>query len=87
MKINLKNFQIDKKLMEAKLELEKLNIKTKCDFVGCKNLATIAFFEILDKRKKMSFCDECIKNIYNTYAKTIIPKSIEAPFKRKGRKI
>jgi len=68
------------------MEIEKLNIKTKCDFVGCKNLATVAFFEKIDSRKKMNFCDGCINSIYTAFAKTIIPKGIEAPFKRRGKK-
>lgn len=66
--------------------IEKINMKTKCDFVGCKNLATVAFFDENDKKKKMCFCDDCISELYTTYAKSIIPKCIEAPFKRKGRK-
>ena len=68
------------------MELNYVNIKTKCDFVGCKNLATVAFFEPCDSKKKMNFCNDCIKAIYAEYAKTIIPKGIETPFK-KGRRI
>lgn len=65
------------------MKFEKLNIRTKCDFVGCKNLATVAFFETNDTKKKICFCDKCISGIYDEYAKTVIPKSVEAPFKRR----
>ena len=85
-----KIFQARKKSIikkEKKLELEKLNIKTKCDFTGCKNLANVAFFESNDNKKKMCFCENCINSIYSCYAKTIIPKGIETPYKRKGKKI
>lgn len=63
------------------MNLETINIKTKCDFVGCKNLATIVFFDSEDKKKKMNFCNHCVQSIYDAYAKTITPKGIEAPFK------
>ena len=55
----------------------------KCDFIGCKNLAKVAFIDSNDKKKKMCYCEECIKQIYETYAKTVTPKAIEAPFKKR----
>ncbi|MBO7526953.1 MAG: hypothetical protein J6T74_03540 [Clostridia bacterium] len=65
------------------MELSIIEIKTKCDFVGCKNLAKVAFIYPLDKKKKMNFCEECIKEIYECYAKTITPKALQTPFKNK----
>ena len=65
------------------MELQTIEIKTKCDFVGCKNLAKVAFIYPFDKKKKMNFCEQCIKEIYECYAKTTTPKAIEAPFKHK----
>ena len=63
------------------LNLEDVRIKTKCDFTGCRNIASISFCDTDDKKKKINLCDECVRSIYCTYAKSIVPKSIEAPFK------
>ena len=65
------------------MELQNIEIKTKCDFIGCKNLAKVAFIEKSDRKKKMSFCEECIKQIYDCYARAVTPKAIEAPFKKR----
>lgn len=65
------------------MELIKVDIKTKCDFVGCKNLANVAFIDENDKKKKMCFCNECAKNVYQTYAKQVTPRAIESPFRKR----
>lgn len=67
------------------MELEKTAIKTKCDFCGCKNLAMYTIASVEDGKKRMNFCENCLNEIYQTYAKSIIPKGIEAPFKKKKK--
>lgn len=67
------------------MELEKTIIKTKCDFCGCKNLAMYSIAAVDDAKKRMNFCENCLNEIYQTYAKSIIPKAVEAPFKKKKK--
>ena len=59
--------------------------KTKCDFSGCKNLASVMISHNSDLKKRMCFCDECIDSLYKACAKTITPKAIEAPFKKQKK--
>lgn len=64
------------------MHLKKIAIKTKCDFSGCKNLADVSIFDEMDFSRKLNLCNTCLNHIYECVAKTIIPKSIEAPFKK-----
>lgn len=59
--------------------------KTKCDFSGCKNLANFTILNINDSKNKMCFCDNCLKVIYEAYAQVVIPKAVEAPFKKQKK--
>lgn len=59
--------------------------KTKCDFVGCKNMAEIIIQSQTDLKKKMCFCRECLEALYKAYAKNTTPSGIEAPFKRQKK--
>lgn len=63
------------------LNIDEIRIKTKCDFIGCKNFANVSFFDLNDKRKKLNLCNDCVYSIYGAYARTIVPKGIESPFK------
>lgn len=65
--------------------LEEVKGKTKCDFAGCKNLADFVVSDASDNKKKMCFCDACLKEIYEIYAKFTVPKSVEAPFKKQKK--
>ena len=67
------------------MKIVKIAYKTKCDFPGCKNLAEKNICDEKDSAKKFQLCDECLNNIYNCVAKTIIPKGIEAPFKNQRK--
>ena len=67
------------------MEIAKLSQKTKCDFAGCKNMADVMFLSKNDSRKKMSFCEECLKTMYEVYAKSVTPKAVEAPFKKQKK--
>ena len=70
------------------MELQRCDKKILCDFYGCKNFAT---YTVKTKKafliKQMNFCEECLKEMYESIGKIIIPKAIEAPFKNKKRKV
>ena len=78
----LKKTKHYKNLYGGKVEFVKIDIKTKCDFVGCKNLASLAYLVPNDKKKKMCFCDDCAKEMYLAFAKTVTPKAPKTPFKK-----
>lgn len=63
------------------MKIVKVVYKAKCDFPGCKNLATSSICDEMDCNKKLGLCEECLNQIYQSVAKTIIPKGIKAPFK------
>ncbi|MBQ7884860.1 MAG: hypothetical protein IJ318_02040 [Clostridia bacterium] len=67
------------------MEINKIAIKTKCDFNGCKGLADVSIFDSVDTAKKINLCNSCLKQIYECVAKTVIPKGIDAPFKKQKK--
>ena len=67
------------------MTIAETNLKTKCDFYGCKNLAEIIISSEFDSKRKICFCKDCLNGIYQIYAKSIIPKSIDAPFKKQKK--
>ena len=67
------------------MEINQTTIKTKCDFCGCKNLAKYSVVISNDSKKRMNFCEECLGELYSAYARICVPKSVEAPFKKKKR--
>ena len=64
------------------MQTTKIFLKTKCDFTGCKNMADIRISDEMDNSKKMDLCDLCLTKIYECIAKTIVPKGLNAPFKK-----
>lgn len=64
------------------MEITKCDKKIMCDFYGCKNMAnyTINTKKIFSS-KQMHFCEDCLKEMYESIGKILIPKPIESPFK------
>lgn len=58
----------------------------KCSFCGCRNLAKYSFSTKGFLRKDLVFCEDCMKGMYECFSKTMVPKSVEAPFKKKKTK-
>lgn len=56
-----------------------------CDFEGCKNLAKYAFSTKGFIRKDVVFCEDCMKKMFDCFAKSFVPKAIDAPFKKKKK--
>ena len=67
------------------MELNKIAIKTKCDFVGCKGLADVSIAAENDLSKKLNLCNCCLNQIYECIAKTVVPKGIDGPFKKQKK--
>ena len=65
--------------------ITKLTQKIKCDYAGCKNMAEIMILSETDAKKKMCFCQDCLKSMYDAYAKSVTPKAVEAPFKKQKK--
>lgn len=64
-----------------KMELCTHNVK--CDFYGCKNLAKYSFSTKGFLRKDLVFCEDCMKQMFECFSKQVVPKPVEAPYKRK----
>ncbi len=67
------------------MQIEKCKKATKCDFIGCQNLADYSFSTKGIIRKELSFCDDCLKGMYEEIAKLQVPKATNSPFKLKSR--
>ena len=65
--------------------ITKITHKTKCDYAGCKNMAEVMISSESDIKKKMCFCQECLKAMYEAYSKDVTPKAVEAPFKKQKK--
>ena len=58
------------------MEIRKQQLKLKCDMPGCKNLCGfIVENKSIFGNSKVCFCESCVKNIYEYYAKIVTPKS------------
>ena len=67
------------------MQIEKCLQKTKCDFVGCNNIATYSLSTKGILKRELCFCEECLTQMYEAIGKTIIPKGTNSPFKQKDR--
>ena len=54
---------------------------TKCDFHGCQNLAKYSFSTKGILRRDLSFCESCMRGMYEEIGKLQTPKALEGPFK------
>ena len=63
------------------MEIEKCKHLTKCDFIGCNNLASYSFSTKGLIRRNLCFCEECLKGIYHAIGKIQTPKGMASPFK------
>lgn len=67
------------------MELERCKHMTKCDFYGCNNLAMYSFSTKGIVRRDLSFCESCMKGMYEAIAKIQTPKGTTSPFKPKQK--
>lgn len=67
------------------MQIEKCKKMVKCDFIGCQNLADYSFSTKGIIRKELSFCNDCLKGMYEEIAKLQVPKAANSPFKLKPR--
>ena len=57
-----------------------------CDFYGCKNMAKYSFSTKGFIRRDLSFCDDCMKEMFECFSKRCVPKPVQAPFKVRTKK-
>ena len=67
------------------MEIYPCEHKVKCDFSGCKNLATYTLVKSRILRRDLSFCDECLCEIYQCISKVKAPKALKSHFKLNKR--
>ena len=67
------------------MEIKETVYKVKCDVAGCRNQA-LYYIEnkgfLLDK--SIYLCEHCVEEIYDWYAKKVIPKGISNMLNKKG---
>lgn len=59
----------------------------KCDILGCENKAKYCFAIKSVWHKNFVFCENCMHEMFDCFSKNIIPKGVEAPFKRNRKEI
>lgn len=67
------------------MEIYPCSHKVKCDFMGCKNVASHTLVKNKILRKDISFCDECLGEIYDCISKIRVPKALKSRFKLNKR--
>lgn len=67
------------------MQIEKCKRPTKCDFIGCDNLADYSFSTKGLIKRELSFCNECLKGMYQEIGKLQVPKGTNSPFKLNQR--
>ena len=65
------------------MKMEACSEPLKCDIVGCKNSAKYCFSTKGFVRKEFAFCEDCMKEMYDCFSKVVVPKAIDAPYKRR----
>ncbi len=63
--------------------INQINYKVKCEMVGCKNDANYCIFTKKHFSPKIHFCEDCKQKLYFELGKSIIPKSLDAPYSPK----
>lgn len=67
------------------MNIEKCRVKQKCDFIGCNNIADYSLNLEGSVKRDLSFCDRCLKEMYEAIGKVQIPKGVSSPFKLNKR--
>ena len=67
------------------MQIEKCLQKTKCDFVGCNNLASYSLSTKGILKRELCFCENCLMEMYETIGKLKVPKGVKSPFKQNER--
>ncbi len=65
------------------MEIKKCLVKTKCDILGCKNLADYCILN--NGKNTLNLCKNCTNEIYDTLGKILIPKPVIPPFKKQKK--
>ena len=63
------------------MEINECKHFTKCDFYGCNNKAKYSFSTKGIIRRDLSFCEDCLKGMYEATGKLVTPKGTKSPFK------
>ena len=63
------------------MQIEYCNHKSKCDFMGCNNLAKYSLSTKGRIKRELCFCEDCLMSIYEEVAKMKVPKGTKSPFK------
>lgn len=68
------------------MELVKLEKRLKCDIGGCKNYATYSVrHERGNFSNHLNLCEDCLKEMYSLFAKTVVPEALPAVFSGKRK--
>ena len=63
--------------------VREISYKATCDMLGCKNEAKYCLFTKKRFSPKIHFCESCKKRLYEELGKSIVPRSLDAPYSPK----
>ena len=64
----------------------KLNTTVRCDMGGCDDIATYSFSKGGDIRTQLNICECCLKEMYESIGKLIVPKGINNMLSKNKKK-
>lgn len=63
--------------------IKEISYKASCDMQECKNQAKFCLYTKKHFSPKIHFCEECKQRLYSELGKSIIPRSLDAPYSPK----
>lgn len=63
------------------MKVEKCEHKVKCDFGGCRNLASYYLSTRGLFKNEFAFCEDCMRKLFEELSKIFVPKAVESHFK------
>ena len=66
--------------------ISKLTTTVRCDMGGCDEIATHSFSKGGDLRTQLNLCEHCLREMYESIAKLIVPKGINNMLSKKRKK-
>ena len=64
------------------MKIQMCKTSVKCDIYKCKNMAKYSITTKGFLKHEFVFCEDCMKKMFECFSKEMVPKSINAPYKR-----
>lgn len=67
------------------MKIEECQVKAKCDFYGCNNMAKYSFSTKGIFKNELVFCQDCLDQMFECLCAMKVPKGRKSPFRLNDR--